>query len=199
MTKSWITKWTLLMLILAMSLIGCTEKEAAEQESQTNQPANQNTTQAPPKEEFEVFESAEEGFRLNVPKHFTLVETEVIKEEDEDVTHGSIYRFEDGTEVLEISRLYFPGVSVNEELIQEEIHLGQGLQVLRMDNMETKDGVKIYGVLTHDTALGNYVFYHRVQHGDYIISFLQQRPTVYSLSDEAVNKMMLLSLELTNE
>ncbi len=200
MTKNWIGKMSLLAVVAAMALVGCGPKETAttEQETQTTAPTEQNaTTQAPSKEEFEPFESTVDGIKLNVPKRFSLVETEVIAEEDNKGTNGSIYRFEDGNEVLEISRLYFPGVTVNEELIEEEVHLGQGLQVLRMDHMETKDGVKIYGVLTHDTALGNYVFYHRVQHGDYIISFLQQRPVVYSLTDEAVNKMMLMSLQLT--
>ena len=198
MTKNWIGKTILLVVVAGMALTGCTKDKSDSGETEAPAPTEPNRVETPAKEEFESFDRSEEGFKVDIPKHFDFVETEVISEEDQDVTHGSIHRFEDETETLEISRLYFPEVPVDEELIMDEISLGQGLEVLRMDHMDTKNGDKIYGVLAHDTATGNYMFYHRIKHGDFIISFLQQRPTAYTLSEEAINKMMLMSLELTS-
>ncbi len=170
-----------LALVLVFGLVACSKPEDSGNEAEASK-----------KEPF-LFKNEEENFSLDIPGRFELVETEKLT----DGLKGNIYRFVNADESLEISDIEFPGVEVNEALIEEEMEMGSGLEITRMDNIDLPGQGKFYGALVHDTSLGRYVFYHRIAKGDRIISFLQSRAVPYSLDEEAEHKAMLGTLKFS--
>lgn len=192
----------LMVVVMGTGLIfaaGCSDKNAevspppAQEQPAAEPEKTEPEKQEPVTEELVVFENNQKDFSISLPARFKLDETIEIAEEPA----GFVYKLSDGNETLEISDIAFPGVEVNEELIHEEIEMGSGLEVLRMDNITVTDQGTFYGALVNDTSTGKYVFYHRIQKDDRIISFLQMRKTPYSLEEEAANKVMLSSIRFS--
>lgn len=186
----------LLALTLVLGLAACDSKDKGES-GQDGAQAESSESGADSKKEQDVkkggtfvFENEGKDFTISIPARFVLAETEVL----DDVLKGQIYRFKNGTETLEISDIEFPGVEVNEELIKEEMEMGSGLELTRLDKVEVPGAGTFYGALVHDTSLGFYNFYHRINKGDRIISLLQSRAVPYSVEEEAENKAMLGTL-----
>lgn len=162
-------------LLLAFSLLGCQEAGAKEEEDQVAEPYS--------------FQS-ETDFQLDIAGRFDHVATEKV----EDGLEGHVYRFADGDETLEISDIAFPGVEVSEALIEEEVEMGGGMEITRLDSIDLGDRGTLYGGLIHDTSMGRYVFYYRMNRGERIISFLQSRAVPYSIEEEAEFKGLLATL-----
>lgn len=178
----------LLATILTFGIVGCSQKEETN-EGAENPPQVEEPSKAEEVTELETFtfENDLKDFTIEIPSRFELVETEVV----DDLLKGHVYKFESGPETFEISDIEFPDVEVNEDLIQEEIEMGSGLELTRLDNVEVPNVGTFYGALVHDTSLGRYNFYHRINKDGRIISLLQSRAVPYSLEEEAQNKAML--------
>lgn len=183
----------LLSALLVFGLTACSK--TAEQEGGAGdapaveapkQEENKGTGEAVQYETF-TFENELKDFTIEIPSRFELAETELV----DDFLQGHVYRFVSGPETFEISDIEFPGVEVNETLIEEEIEMGSGLELTRLDNIDVPNVGTFYGALVHDESLGRYNFYHRIKKDDRIISILQSRAVPYSLEEEAQNKAML--------
>ena len=183
MNKKSLSLLLILILSLSLGLTACSKAPAEED----GQPVENLPAEEVQVEESYIFENEEKDFSLEIPTRFELVETELV----EDYAQGYIYRFTSGPETFEISDIEFPGVTVDEALIEEEVEMGSGLEITRFDHVEVPSVGTFYGALVHDESLGRYNFYHRINKDDRIISILQSRAVPYSLEEEAQNKAML--------
>ena len=179
----------LLATVMVFALAACGPSDSAGNNSDKETPSGPESTT----EESFVFSNELGDFSISIPGRFELIKTEELT----DTLKGHIYQFKSGDEVLEISDIEFPGVEVNEALIEEEMEMGGGLEITRMDNITVPGQGTFYGALVHDTAMDRYVFYHRIAKDERIISFLQSRAVPYSLEEEAQNKAMLGTLKFT--
>lgn len=177
----------LLVVTMVFAMVACgAPKDTGNNPDNEAQSESENTA-----DESFVFSNERGDFSVRIPSRFELIETEELS----DTLTGHVYKFKSGDEVLEISDIEFPGVEVNEALIEEEMEMGGGLEITRMDNIDIPGQGTFYGALVHDTAMDRYVFYHRIAKEERIISFLQTRAVPYNLDEEAENKAMLGTLK----
>ncbi len=149
-------KWIGIALISALLLVGCGQDTAEQTTPAPTEPETvtevENTTEPAVVEEEKtwLFTSEEGDFTVEIPIRFLLIETQEIND-SESITSGYIYKFRAESETLEISDLSFPGVTVDQSLIEEEIEMAPGMEVLRMDEVTSEKAGTFYGVLANDT------------------------------------------------
>lgn len=136
------------------------------------------------------FESSDKDFEVQLQKGFE--KGDVTKTDEPE---GYVYSFEREGEFLDISEFVMPGITLNEEMIEEELHMSTEMEVLRMDNIDLGDRGKFYGVLVQDPSTGMYMIYHRIQKGDKIISFLNYKSIPFTIEEEAEHKAMISTIE----
>lgn len=136
------------------------------------------------------FVSNDKDYEIQLQKGYE--KGDVTKSDDPE---GYVYSYTRDGEVLNISEFVMPGVTLGEEMIEEEIHMSTEMEVLRMDNIDLGDKGKFYGVLVNDTSTGMYMIYHRIQKGDKIISFLNFKSIPFTIEEEAEHKAMISTIE----
>lgn len=175
-------KLAALLLLLVLGLTACGTKEDS-QANDGNDPsapsqADADSGEKNSEDRMRLYNFVNENgeFSLTIPQIFMEAKTEEVNEEEGGGTKGRVYKFEAEEAFLEVSDLFYPEIEVNEDLIKEEVALGEGLVLQEIKTIDTKDNHLFVGAEVMDTSVGNNMSYYRSKVGDRIISIVLTRP-----------------------